>query len=212
MGDRLVLLTRYPELGKVKTRMIPALGTMGATELHRAMTEHTVATARSFQAMHSVQVVVYVAGADTTEYQLDVLLLQMEQWLGHGIEYRYQVGNDLGQRMLNAFHDTLQDADRAVMIGTDCPGITPMLLVDAFTWLHSHDVVLGPATDGGYYLIGLRQVVEELFVGIAWGTDQVFVNTVALAEAHNLNTALLPILSDVDRPEDIAVWESVKKP
>ncbi len=213
MDDRLIVFTRYPEPGKVKTRMIPALGRVGAAELHRAMTEHTVATVGSFhamqaQAMHPVRVSVSVAGGDTTEHQ-DLLLLQMGQWLGEGMEYQIQVGDDLGQRMLNAFCDALQGADRAVIIGTDCPGITPMLLADAFARLHSHDIVLGPATDGGYYLIGLRQVVEDLFVGIAWGTDQVFVTTVAIAEAHNLTIARLPVLSDVDRPEDMAVWESI---
>jgi rSAM/selenodomain-associated transferase 2 len=96
---------------------------------------------------------------------------------------------------------------RAVLIGTDCPGIRPAHLARAFQVLRHKDLVLGPAHDGGYYLIGLRRPVRELFDGIPWGTGEVLERTLSAARVRGLRVDLLECLHDVDRPEDIPAWE-----
>lgn len=199
MGNRLLIFTRYPTVGKVKTRLIPILGAEGAARLHREMTERTVTIARALCHHSPVGVSVWVAG--------DSLAL-MPQWLGEDLDYHLQVGDNLGQRMASAFHASFQDGDdRVVIIGTDCPELTPEVPMAAFQHLHHHDIVLGPATDGGYYLIGLRRAVPELFTGIHWGTSEVLAATLAIAARHSLAIALLPTLSDIDRPEDLPLWD-----
>ena len=132
----------------------------------------------------------------------------MKAWLGDDLNYYPQATGDLGDRMKSAFYDAFQlNFSRVVMIGIDCPDLTINLLQDAFTGLKNHDLVLGKAADGGYYLIGLKQVIPELFQDIPWGTSQVLSFTQKIAEKLNLTTHLLPTLSDVDRPEDLDIWQ-----
>jgi len=123
-----------------------------------------------------------------------------------------QPGGDLGRRMLAAFVDMLRTADAAVIIGSDCPSITPEALSDAFEALRNNDLVLGPASDGGYYLIGLRRPIPSLFEGIEWGGPSVLYETRYRAASLGLKTHLLPIRRDVDDPQDIAEWERVRVP
>ncbi len=105
-----------------------------------------------------------------------------------------------------AFEDNVNSA---VIIGTDCPGLNANLLHEAFELLHLYDLVLGPALDGGYYLLALRSFIPELFVGINWSTAEVLQQTVAIAQQLNLSVNYLPALADVDRPEDLPVWEQI---
>ncbi|NER79153.1 MAG: DUF2064 domain-containing protein [Leptolyngbya sp. SIO1D8] len=124
------------------------------------------------------------------------------------LAYRPQCSGDLGHRLQRTFDTGFRtDLDRIVVIGADCPEITTHHLEQAFDQLKSHDVVLGPAQDGGYYLVGLSQICADLFQGIAWGTGQVFRQTVAIAARLNLSLATLETLRDVDYPEDISIFE-----
>ena len=124
--------------------------------------------------------------------------------------YRRQTSGDLGRRMATAFAEAFRSgALRVAVIGTDCPAITPELLAEAFQRLETADLVLGPATDGGYYLIALRRPVPELFVDIPWGSPRVLEQTLQRAQRLSLSVALLKTLSDVDRPEDVVHWERV---
>ncbi|XGV96178.1 MAG: TIGR04282 family arsenosugar biosynthesis glycosyltransferase [Leptolyngbya sp. BL-A-14] len=202
MNERLIIFTRYPEPGKAKTRLIPALGAEAAADTHRLMTEHTLAQVKPLLRSRSLMVEVWFEGGDRD---------QMEAWLGDGLRYQSQPEGDLGDRMLQAFQSALKNGvNAAVIIGTDCPELTDALLAEAFQALQQTDVVLGPAADGGYYLIGLRQVIPDLFQAITWSTDRVLQQTVAIVEKLNLSLTLLPMLTDVDRPEDLPVWERVK--
>lgn len=197
--QHLIIFTRYPEPGKTKTRLIPALGTLGAADLQRQMTEHTISQVKELQKASAISVEVRFAGGDT---QL------MQDWLGFGLVYQPQGEGDLGDRitqsLLNAFES---GAEKVIIIGTDCPGVNAQILATAFEQLHAFDLVLGPAIDGGYYLIGLQQPIPELFANIEWGTAQVFQKTVDIAEVLNLSNVYLPTLADVDRPEDLPIWE-----
>ena len=208
MGDRLNIFTRYPQAGAVKTRLIPALGKAGAAEMHRAMTERTVQTARRFAASAPMAISLWVAAQAQDADPLGPMRL----WLGEGLTYCLQPEGDLGQRMAHAIGQALDQGDRRVVtIGTDCPGLDLPILHQAFQALTDHDLVLGPATDGGYYLIGLGRAIPDLFSGIAWGTDTVLATTQAIAAQRHLSVALLPPLTDVDRPEDLPAWDAALK-
>ncbi len=189
----LIIFTRYPEPGVTKTRLIPALGEVGAATLQRQMIEQTLTTARLV--CPSTIAIWFTGGSEA----------QMQAWLGDDLKYHPQSSGDLGDRMATAFQVTFaQGADRAVIIGTDCPALTPDAIAKAFELLDTFDLVLGPAMDGGYYLMGLNQFHPALFAGIAWSTDQVLSQTVTIAETLSLTTAYLAPLTDIDRPEDLA--------
>ena len=198
--DQLIIFTRYPTVGQVKTRLITALGAVGAAELHRQMAVHTLAQVQELQKNHPLMVTIYFAGQQHRSKMVD--------WLGAEWQYQQQVEGDLGVRMVKAFSDTLQLGMRkVVIIGTDCPSLTAGIIQDSFKQLSDHDLVLGPAIDGGYYLIGLRSIIPELFIDIPWSTDVVLSKTMEIAQQQHLSTALLPTLADVDRPADLSVWE-----
>jgi rSAM/selenodomain-associated transferase 2/rSAM/selenodomain-associated transferase 1 len=201
-GKRLLIVfTRYPRPGQTKTRLTPALGPAGAAELQRKMTGHTVLMARQTASRSRATdlEIDYTGGSER----------RMRRWLGLGTSYVPQSDGDLGQRMSRAFLDGFQsERERIVIIGTDCPGLTPELVERAFEALGRHGLVLGPASDGGYYLIGLRRHVPELFRDIPWGTGNVLRSTLAAAESRNLSVEWLPPLTDVDRPEDLPTWEA----
>lgn len=198
-NSTLIIFTRYPEPGKTKTRMIPALGAEGAAELQRQMSEHTLKTAKEWQKNSGGNIAVYFAGGDVS---------LMSNWLGKNLTYYPQVAGDLGYKMKSAFEGVFNNgATRIVTIGIDCPDINMALLNQAFSSLLEQDLVLGKAEDGGYYLIGLNHLIPELFQNINWGTSQVLVQTENIANSLNLNTAYLPMLRDVDRPEDLFIWQ-----
>jgi len=192
----LIVFTRYPEPGKTKTRLIPALGEVGAAKLQRQMTEYTL----SLVTISHLSTEVRFAGGDV---QL------MRDWLGSELIYQEQGEGELGVRMARSLSSAFQSgATQIVIIGTDCPSLNAEILTTAFHQLQQHDLVLGPAIDGGYYLIGLQRFIPELFVNIDWGTSQVLAQTVKIAQKLNLSIFYLPELADIDRPEDLATLDS----
>lgn len=193
----LIIFTRYPTPGQVKTRLIPAVGAAGAARLHRQMTVAIVDRARSLPTDLAVKIQVHFDGDN---YQ------QMSDWLGTNLDYQTQCTGDIGQRMARSFATIGQHNSAVVLIGTDCPELTTDILTQAFEQLAAgQDLVLGAAIDGGYYLIGLRQYQPELFVGIDWSTDRVFAQTVEIAHRLNLSIGYLPTLTDIDRPADLPI-------
>jgi rSAM/selenodomain-associated transferase 2/rSAM/selenodomain-associated transferase 1 len=202
--EGLIVFTRYPEPGKAKTRLIRSLGTHGAAELHRRMAEHTLARARELQEYRQVPIEVRYEGGNKH---------LMEQWLGPDISYLPQGSGNLGKRMARCFREALQAGmSRVVLVGTDVPDISPRLLLEAFEALVHSDLVLGPARDGGYYLIGLRKVYPQLFVDMPWGTEKVLQRTMRIADELRLSVVFLETLDDVDRPEDLHLWKRVSQP
>jgi uncharacterized protein len=197
----LIVFTRYPIPGKTKTRLIPALGAAGAADLHRQMTEHTLAQVRQVRA-DGVAIEIHYAGATVDR--------ELADWLGADLVYRSQGAGDLGDRMALSIKQAVRAGhDRVIIIGTDCPGLTTEILQLAFQQLRDRDLVLGPAIDGGYYLIGLRRFIPELFVGISWGTSAVRQQTIKIATKLGLSMGDLPLLADIDRPEDLPIWEQL---
>jgi rSAM/selenodomain-associated transferase 1 len=201
MPAHLIIFTRYPEPGKTKTRMISLLGQYGAARLQQQMTEYTLKQAKKLQKSMSLSIAIFYSGG--TE-QL------MRDWLGNEIIYQQQSDGDLGQRMKSAFARSLSiSCDKVVIIGTDCPELNSTVLSQAFELLTCSDLVLGPALDGGYYLIGLSRLIPELFQGINWGTSAVFEQTKAIAQQLKLKVSYLSPLHDIDRPEDLPIWEAI---
>ncbi len=194
--NRLVVFSRFPEAGKVKTRLIPALGGQGAADLQCRMTRRTLAAAGELSDLGLATVEVCYTGGSAEE---------MKRLYGHELKFVPQLEDgDLGDRM----HDALQrcfseGAEKVVIAGTDCPGLTGRLMLRAFDELDQASLVLGPARDGGYYLIGLTGTPPKLFEGIPWGTDRVLELTLDLAKRLELAVSLLIPLDDIDRPEDL---------
>jgi uncharacterized protein len=213
--ERLILFTRYPEPGKTKTRLIPALGEEGAAKLQRQMTEHILAQAVKLLEDRPVTIEICFEGGDKK---------LMEGWLGAGLAYRRQGNGDIGRRMGRAFEEAFSSgAESVVLFGSDIPGLTSEILENAFSSISEkgggNDVVFGPAADGGYYLIGLigfsgalsKPAFEKLFSDIEWGTNSVLKKSLAIAEENGLSFTLLETLKDVDRPEDIPTWDEVSR-
>ncbi|MCG8364013.1 MAG: TIGR04282 family arsenosugar biosynthesis glycosyltransferase [Pseudanabaenales cyanobacterium] len=199
--DRLILFTRYPEPGRTKTRLIPHLGAEGAAALQRQMTEYMLTQVLATPSQFPISLEVRFVGGDVT---------CMRAWLGDELAYQLQGDGDLGDRLSRAFQQGFQAGmERIVIIGSDCPEVTSQQMIQAFNYLRRHDLVLGPAVDGGYYLIGLRQAQPALFKNIAWSTADVCQQTDAIAQQLGLSIAYLDRLSDVDRPEDLPIWEAV---
>lgn len=202
--DRLIVLARSGEVGHVKTRLIPALGAEGAACLHAAMVARTLSVARRFRALAGVGVELRVSEG--------VRCAALAEAEGEFVLAR-QTGADLGQRLASAFAQAFREgAPRVLAIGTDCPELDPPLLVEAHQALARADLVLGPARDGGYYLIGMRAFCPALFEGIAWGTQEVLAQTLAGAKRAGLTEHRLRPLADLDHPEDLLVWRRVAGP
>ncbi len=191
----LIIFTRYPVPGKTKTRLIPALGAGGAARLMQRLTRLPLQVARTFAADHGIRVMVYIT---------DGTPAAMARLYGPHFDYCLQSQGDLGQRLCHALQNVLATAPGpTLVIGCDCPDLSGAVLAAAFQHLKDHDLVLGPAHDGGYYLLGLKALYPELFQDIAWGTAQVLAQTLTKAKSLGLSTALLPTLRDLDRPEDL---------
>lgn len=196
--ERLIVFSRYPEPGVTKTRMIPALGPERAAKLQQALTTHVLRTATDYCQRHPCDLEVRFYGGDE---------MRMADLFGRDKKYVRQQGTDLGEKMLSAIQDAFGDgATQVLVIGSDCPDIDTTILEHAMRALSDHDVVLGPAIDGGYYLIGLRSPRESsLFSEIDWGSDTVLRQTIAKAKNAKCRVHCLPTLSDVDHPEDLVV-------
>lgn len=192
---RLILFTRYPEPGRAKTRLIPALGAEGAAALQRRMSETIIARMVVFAGKYPVDLEIRYTGGDQQA---------MAAWLSSDIPCLDQGEGGLGDRLHRAFaHAFAQGSRRVAVIGADCPGLGPVHFAQAFAALESRDLVLGPAMDGGYYLVGLNRPAPPLFAGIPWGTGEVLAATLKQARGLNISTHLLEPLADVDRQEDL---------
>ncbi len=199
LSYRLIVFTRFPSSGQSKTRLIPALGAQGASDLHARMAEHTLGLARVFENKHPGSVEIHFTGGDES---------RVRAWLGADLKYVNQESGNLGDRLQHAFKlGFAQGSRRVIVIGTDCPDLSIAHLNAAFAALKKYDVVFGPALDGGYYLIGLCRLAPQLFYDIPWGDDRVLERSLAQARAAGFRIKTLNPLQDVDTPEDLNIWE-----
>ncbi len=190
-----IAFARAPLAGRAKTRLIPALGPEGAAGLYRCFLLDTLDGLRE----QPCDIVVAAAEADDVGP-----LAEATAALGLQAEVVVQTGADLGERLSNAVQHTLSCGHRAaVVIGTDSPDLPPSFVRRALDLVRAHDLVLGPCSDGGYYLIGLRAVIPSLFCDIAWSSGTVLSATIERATQMGLAVALLDPWCDVDAPADL---------
>ena len=191
---RVMVFARAPTPGEAKTRLIPALGEAGAAALHRRLVMHSLRAATDAQ-LGPVELWCAPDAGDP---------FFRERERRFGVSLHSQGEGDLGVRMQGAFDAALARARRAILVGSDIPALSACYLRDADRALRrGDDAVIGPAEDGGYALIGLSRCDPELFRGIPWGGAKVLAETRRRLAALSWRSSELPVLWDVDRPEDL---------
>jgi hypothetical protein len=191
----LIVFVKYPEAGKVKTRIARHFGPQRAAEMYSRMAKSVI---ENVSRQDTYGTVIYF---DPPEREKEVM-----DWIGTGdVPYEPQSGGTIGDRMSDAFERVfLSGAEKAVLIGTDVPDINGGTVTAAFNLLQETDVVIGPASDGGYYLLGLKNPEPSLFSCIEWGTPVVFEQTLDRIKKNDLRYKQLDTLKDVDTVDDVS--------
>ncbi|MBK9191231.1 MAG: TIGR04282 family arsenosugar biosynthesis glycosyltransferase [Crocinitomicaceae bacterium] len=188
--NRLIVFIKNPTAGKVKTRLAEMIGEQKALKIYQHLLDHTLRVSSS-------------ADADKIVYYSDFIPAN-DVWKKAGFEQALQSGTDLGERMTNAFRSSfIKGYEKIILIGSDCFEIDPEHIEDAFSKLSDHDLVAGPAKDGGYYLIGMKEPNPEIFADIKWSQPDVLKITPEKASSKGLKTALTDELSDIDDFSDL---------
>lgn len=188
------IMIKYPEPGRVKTRLARDVGDLWASDISRQVAETVLRNTLPLKGEYDR--VIFI---DPQEKEAEFM-----SWLP-GQEFICQDGGDLGERMYHAIGHLLgRGAAKAVITGGDIPKLGRGIILQAFRGLEQAEVVIGPASDGGYYLIGMKSPITELFRGISWGTQAVFSETVRALERLAISYYVLPVLSDLDTVDDLA--------
>ncbi|MFT5750644.1 MAG: rSAM/selenodomain-associated transferase 1 [Flavobacteriales bacterium] len=196
MSDILLIFTRNPELGKVKTRLAKGVGAENALTIYKTLLEHTKNVVSQINCTKRVGYSVKVRPNDIWEAGI------FEKFL--------QEGEDLGDRMYHAFAKAYQDNyTKVLIVGSDLYDLCPKHIEDAFEALETHDVVIGPAQDGGYYLLGMRSLLKDVFYKKTWGGDTVFETTMKDLEGYSIHQ--LETLNDIDHAEDLQGYPAFEK-
>lgn len=185
----LLIFCKNPHLGKVKTRLAATVGDAEALRVYRILLEKTRAAALNVEAERRLYYSDFVETGD--------------EWPETHFHKHAQTGQDLGERMENAFRDAFSDGGtKVVIIGSDCPDLSGTLLQGAFQRLDEADFVLGPASDGGYYLLGMKTLEASLFRDMEWSVSTVGAETLHRIGGLGKSCFLMPVLDDVDTEED----------
>lgn len=185
-----MIFVKNPEPGKVKTRLAKSVGDDKAFETYLKLLNHTMEQAKIVDCVREVWYSTFVDKDDLFDENLFNKKVQSDSNLGEKMKYSFKA----------AFADGFE---KVVIIGSDCPGISGELIESAFEKLESSDLVIGPAYDGGYYLLGMKQFIPDIFDSIPWSTPKVFAKTVKIASAQSLSTTTLAILRDIDTEDDL---------
>ncbi len=190
MKKALIIFLKYPELGRSKTRLAATIGNENALKVYIELLSHTNLISREL---------------NCDKYMFyDKVTANKMPWGDDIYHTAYQLESDLGGRMQNAFERLFDRGyEQLVIIGSDCYELTQEIIEEAFNKLKTNKVVVGPAKDGGYYLLGLSQLIPQLFSDVAWSTDEVFSSTVKILKSLNLSYDTTPVLSDIDTEDDL---------
>jgi rSAM/selenodomain-associated transferase 1 len=194
MDNCVLFFVKYPVQGKVKTRLAAKLGGQTVIELYKNFVLDTLSTIRKLNVPFRICFHPESAGD------------KVKEWLGEQYTYSTQEGSDLGQKMKNALARAFEEGfSRAILIGSDLPDLPVDYLIEALQSLESHHAVIGPSSDGGYYLIGFSKAhfLPDAFEGISWSTGKVFQQTNDVLKRHSSNVHILPQWSDIDTPADL---------
>lgn len=189
MSRNLILIfTRNPELGKVKTRLAKTIGDPNALVIYKQLIKHTKNVIRDLNCDKFIYYSEHIQENDV--------------WDNSKFKKHKQIGNNLGERMQQAFSGALKsNYDKIVIVGTDIFELQKTHITEAFKALEKHDVVIGPAKDGGYYLLGLKKMYPKIFKNKKWGTETIFQDT--LQDLNNVDVHLLVELNDIDTYHDL---------
>lgn len=191
MNNALIIFIKNPIVGKVKTRLAATVGDVKAYKVYKELLNHT-------------QKITLLISADKFLFYADFLNSQ-DEWSNEKFIKHLQKGNDLGERMQNAFgHTFLNKYKKVIIIGSDCIDLNESVIEDAYRLLEDNDIVIGPAKDGGYYLLGMKSPHSCLFKNISWSTSQVLIQTLSICESQHLSYSLLPTLTDIDVEDDLS--------
>jgi len=189
-SELLIIFYRNPELGKVKTRLAATVGEAKALAIYLKLASHT-------------RTIVSETDCDRVVYYSDYIDTE-DAWPNTEYAKRLQVGNDLGDKMMNAFDWAFsKDYQRVCIIGADCLEVTSAIVNQAYETLKRRDVVIGPAVDGGYYLLGMNRFIPELFSSKKWSTNTVCKDTIQDLEKLHFTYELLATLRDIDYESDL---------
>ncbi len=188
--NKLVIFVKAPRLGQVKSRLAASIGEPATCDAYKKIAAHLLENLRGLE---NVEI----------RFSPDDAENELRKWLGDDFDFARQSSGDLGERMHGAFQKAFAAGnERVVMIGSDCPYVTRQDVASAWKHLETHDIVLGPAMDGGYWLIGLRQPQPALFENMAWSTENVLETTLSRIRVMNLSYHCLRCLNDIDTEND----------
>ncbi len=186
-NQALIIFARKPELGKAKTRLAATVGNKKALEIYFRLLTHTKLITENLPCDKYV-----------------FLTHEQDDNFWNGFNAEIQKDETLGEKMQHAFSLLFKKGyENVLIIGTDCPGITTEIVADGFKKLKTQDVVIGPAEDGGYYLLGMNKLQTDLFKDISWSSERVRQQTIDKLKKQNLTHSLLPTLNDVDEEKDV---------
>ena len=196
-----IVMTKFPEEGKVKTRLIPALGAAGACAIHDKMASYCIQNMRKLASTSaSIELKVHVAGGEDT---------LVSHWLG-GTDFTRQVDGDLGEKIKHAAdHSFSSGAQKVIIIGTDCPTIDSKAISEVVQSLDEHDACFIPAYDGGYVLVGIAGEYYGIFDDVSWGSETVMAESLAKVNEYDLSCSILDKKHDVDLEEDFIHLEGI---
>lgn len=189
MQPALIIFIKNPEKGKAKTRLAATVGDDEALRIYKELLGHTRRISEEIYGLE--RFVFYSSFIDETD-----------DWKTPFFNKKLQIGNNLGDRMTNGFKEVFETNQPVIVIGSDCASLTSEIILQAFEILKEKDFVIGPATDGGYYLLGMNTFEPSVFEHMQWSTEQVFPQTKLNIKKLGKTVGLLPELSDIDREED----------
>ncbi len=196
MKTALIIFTRNPELGKCKTRLAKTVGDSAALNIYKYLLQHTANISKQ---VNTDRFVFYSEAIQNNDI-----------WDEAFFKKKLQNGIDLGERMHNAFQELLNsNYEKVIIIGSDLLDLSPEIIEDAYLKLNAKDVVIGPAKDGGYYLLGLKKMEVPIFKNKIWGTETVRKDTIN--DLKNSSVHLLKELNDIDTFEDMKHYNELKK-
>jgi len=194
----LIVFARLPVEGKAKTRLAKDIGDKNAASFYRVCAEHLFSEVRETK-KPGVDLFLF--------YSNRVEADRIKEWVGDDFSFYAQIGDDLGIRMLNAFDSVFKIGyEKIIIVGTDVPEMNSGLLEEAFSELDKNDFVIGQSTDGGYYLLGMKFLTEDIFKGINWGTATVFNSTINMLDRKKVRYSILKKLIDIDTKQDLVQW------
>lgn len=195
----LIIFAKFPEEGKVKTRLAEGIGKKKATQFYKLCAENLFDQATNISFTHTF---LFFDPTSTKE--------KMKEWIKFDFEYHPQNNSDLGTRMAEAFKALFdKGVKKAVIVGTDVPDMNKIILEQAFDSLNKYDLVISPSPDGGYNLLGMKKLYLSLFENIEWSSSSVLSKTVDAAKKQNLTIKLLDQLIDIDTEKELLEWLAI---